>query len=399
MKKILLLGCLSIVFVIFFGCEDEKEEDPAEDAFKGISVIETSSSEFPILAAHENGDMIAVMSSQYSSQIVGGVFIPKNGKPFTVWIGDNDLPEMAFFNGNTILFENYTDNTVDIAVIDVNGNTEIHREINYNGGNLKIGATSKILVPNQFDFAQVLSFAGLAISIAGCAYAIIQTAGLALPCGAALINVAITLLPSDNVALETSSSAFGYFASIVGCASSDPFSCAGLVVNTAEDVVNVAETTVESVDDEVSLAHGALIAGSGDIQITLTWDTTDDIDLWVTDPYGELIYWFDPVSASGGYLDYDDRNGYGPENVYWQSGQAPTGTYIVQVDHYYGYYTTNFNVLVQAFNQVKSYSGSLNVNETVDVVTFNSNGTLPRIAINTICTSCNKTELVKMKLH
>ncbi len=71
------------------------------------------------------------------------------------------------------------------------------------------------------------------------------------------------------------------------------------------------------------------------ITIRLDWskhsDDTD-IDLHVVDPYGEKIYYSHMHSASGGYLDRDDRVGPGPEHIRWN--EAPTGTYKVYV-HYY----------------------------------------------------------------
>lgn len=80
--------------------------------------------------------------------------------------------------------------------------------------------------------------------------------------------------------------------------------------------------------------------GGGDIQATLTWGHYADMDLWVTDPDGETVYWQHPASASGGQLDRDANAGCGEqnpspvENVYWPPGGAPTGTYAVQVVTY-----------------------------------------------------------------
>lgn len=73
----------------------------------------------------------------------------------------------------------------------------------------------------------------------------------------------------------------------------------------------------------------------GVVHIALSWDTDEtDIDLWVIDPSGEQIYYDNPNAASGGYLDRDDTDGIGPENIYWRKG-APNGMYQVKA-HYYG---------------------------------------------------------------
>lgn len=73
----------------------------------------------------------------------------------------------------------------------------------------------------------------------------------------------------------------------------------------------------------------------GVIHIALSWNTNrTDVDLWVTDSNGEKIYFDHETSASGGYLDRDDVDGYGPENIYWRKN-APDGAYRVEV-HYFG---------------------------------------------------------------
>ncbi|MEM9217508.1 MAG: hypothetical protein AAGD25_24605 [Cyanobacteria bacterium P01_F01_bin.150] len=78
--------------------------------------------------------------------------------------------------------------------------------------------------------------------------------------------------------------------------------------------------------------------GTGDIQVTLRWATTDDVDLAVTGPDGQRIFWENPgPSGTGGILDRDDNSScevmtQSPiENVYWPTGQAPDGDYSIEV--------------------------------------------------------------------
>ena len=76
---------------------------------------------------------------------------------------------------------------------------------------------------------------------------------------------------------------------------------------------------------------GGQVLGSGDVQITLRWDMAPDVDLHVTDPNGEEI-WFDHIhSRSGGTLDVDDTEFEGPENIFWPTAGAPRGNYTVYV--------------------------------------------------------------------
>lgn len=78
--------------------------------------------------------------------------------------------------------------------------------------------------------------------------------------------------------------------------------------------------------------------GTGDIQVTLRWATTDDVDLAVTGPDGQTIFWENPgPTASGGTLDRDDNASCAAitqspiENVFWPTGQAPQGNYSINV--------------------------------------------------------------------
>ncbi len=72
-----------------------------------------------------------------------------------------------------------------------------------------------------------------------------------------------------------------------------------------------------------------------DLQVLLFWDTDDtDVDLHVTEPGGEVINYTHTVSEkTGGRLDRDDTDGYGPE-VY-TVGSAPSGEYKIEA-HYFG---------------------------------------------------------------
>jgi hypothetical protein len=118
--------------------------------------------------------------------------------------------------------------------------------------------------------------------------------------------------------------------------------------------------------------------GTGDVQVTLTWQTNDDIDLYVTDPTGETVSYITEFVSSGGELDRDNKCGDliigRPENIYWPQGGAPSGTYIVQVN-YFGTcdiaHPVNWTVRVIVQGNVQTFTGTLNEEyETQDVTTF-----------------------------
>ncbi len=82
---------------------------------------------------------------------------------------------------------------------------------------------------------------------------------------------------------------------------------------------------------------------SGGVQITLTWNTEADIDLYVTDPAGETIHYRKPRTASGGRMDRDARGACEEtpktsrvENVYWSATDPPRGDYHIDLHYWAG---------------------------------------------------------------
>jgi hypothetical protein len=113
------------------------------------------------------------------------------------------------------------------------------------------------------------------------------------------------------------------------------------------------------------MSYNAIIVGSGDIQVTVAWDTDADVDLHVVDPGGEEIYWANRQSASGGQLDLDSnaacaaddvRN----ENISWPVGTAPQGDYTVRVDYWSNCAApeTNYMVVIHNEGETDIYYGT-----------------------------------------
>jgi Flp pilus assembly protein TadD len=78
-----------------------------------------------------------------------------------------------------------------------------------------------------------------------------------------------------------------------------------------------------------------------DIKVYLTWDTDhSDVDLWVTTPGGEKVF-YSHRKGKGGEALYDDvTTGYGPES--FTAANAAKGEYVVQVN-YFGRGRSNFS--------------------------------------------------------
>ena len=72
---------------------------------------------------------------------------------------------------------------------------------------------------------------------------------------------------------------------------------------------------------------------ASDLRVVLAWDTDNsDMDLWVTGPDGESVYYSHPLGRMGGRISRDCTQGYGPEEFMLK--KATPGTYRVEADYY-----------------------------------------------------------------
>jgi hypothetical protein len=114
------------------------------------------------------------------------------------------------------------------------------------------------------------------------------------------------------------------------------------------------------------------VLGTGDVQVTLRWESNADVDLHVTEPAGTELWFGGPgPSPTGGRLDVDSNVGCvqeaSVENVFWPTGGAPAGEYTVEVNGYQvagcgsGAYTVTAQVRGR---QVLDESGEVGEGET-----------------------------------
>jgi cytochrome c-type biogenesis protein CcmH/NrfG len=70
-----------------------------------------------------------------------------------------------------------------------------------------------------------------------------------------------------------------------------------------------------------------------DIKVYLSWDTDrTDVDLWVTNPKREKVFYSHKQDSLGGALYGDVTSGYGPES--YTAAHAIAGTYAIEVNYY-----------------------------------------------------------------
>jgi len=117
-------------------------------------------------------------------------------------------------------------------------------------------------------------------------------------------------------------------------------------------------------------------AKSGDVQISLAWNNINDLDLHVFAPGGERIYFISPQSRCHGELDVDMNAGghfsrRPVENIFWLTGQAPRGEFIVIVYHYKnhgGADPTGYQVIVKVDGKTRKFYGAVTFGEESETV-------------------------------
>lgn len=387
---------LIIVFTIIACEEDSKDKyEPMPD----IAIVDISDdSDWDYWVVGKGDYFFIEESGGYPTAV--SYHVADDNKNISIFFTNNGMPNKVVIDDYIYIFDNFDGDEVDIAAISPNGDIQIVRKvdsgINWDNYNARLGKVNA--------WSDVVNWTGRVLSGVPCALtaaAAVSTGGIFTPvtvfvCGSFILSLAGDIAEDEfdvNNGFTEFADLYGMSGTALSCHSGDLVGCGIGAASSALDTWADDLEEIENREDEVQVAEGALIAGSGQVQITLTWDTTDDIDLWVTGPDGERIYYGDKHSSSGGELDFDDTNGYGPENVYWPHNSAPNGTYKVEVDHYSGSYTTNYTVLVTAFGYTKAYYGYLSPNETKLVVQFQSNSPLPKIGLHrTIITENNKTK-------
>lgn len=107
-----------------------------------------------------------------------------------------------------------------------------------------------------------------------------------------------------------------------------------------ETYLNDKRDTFKEMRTMMTAALDSLIALPDEVSddfftVTLTWDGAGDVDLHVLEPGGEHVYYAQKKGLSG-YLDFDNRDGYGPEHYYasCSAAQLQEGDYSIGINHY-----------------------------------------------------------------
>ena len=313
-------------------------------------------------------------------------------KDYSIFFTENGRIDKVAVDGYIFIFRNFNGNKVDIGTIDPKGNIGILREIetDYNWTSLTLKSANI-----SVDWSDVIRVTGRVVGGVPCAlsaYAAIQTGGFATPlalwsCGNYFLKLSGDLLTHEgdvHNGITEFVSDYNTVLLIANCSNPNPSSQTSCFFSGAASGFSEWADYQEQIEGlrsgDVQTTEAALDYGYGDVQATLIWDNNADLDLHVIDPSSEEIWWHNKYSYSGGILDVDDIDGYGPENIYWPKGEAPNGNYGVYI-HYYKWPNetwrpsmSNYTVLLSAFGRVKKFTGSIALDETIHIQDFDQNG-------------------------
>ena len=139
--------------------------------------------------------------------------------------------------------------------------------------------------------------------------------------------------------------------------------------------ITIAETPTDDDMDERLEREGGK---SGAVQVTLSWDDYNDLDLHLFCPNGERIYFNNKTSECGGVLDVDMNvkpvSNNPVENIVWENIPHP-GKYKVGV-HFYKHFrkkrskkTCAFRLRVVVDSDSREYQGSITYGQAIQMVT------------------------------
>lgn len=115
--------------------------------------------------------------------------------------------------------------------------------------------------------------------------------------------------------------------------------------------LQAAVGTGGSVGSYDELTSSLTMVGTGEVQVSVAWDTQADVDLHLVTPSGAEIYYGNPT-ADGGQLDLDSNASCSGDDKRQENitfADAPSGQYTVRVDYWSacGAAATNYVVTVR----------------------------------------------------
>ena len=393
MRALPLLLALALILPGCDAVQDLLEPDPTADTIDGMAAAETSDPLRPYVFVHEDGERMAVGVDPATDRVTEVLVIAPDVE-FVVEVGPDGAPTQLTVGETVVVVENVREDRVDLAVLDPDGGTTVIRDVPTDPEMAErlAGLRAGREAAQAPSISGAFNAAGLAIGIVGCAMvgvggvaaavsipvpAVLQlTAAGVIACGGTIASIYQRRRSRQGLTdeeLRSSSAAITVVSTAANageCRGINLQACTELLLNAFGALAEYAGGVREALGLAIESARGILYGTGGDVEVVLSWDNEADLDLWVADPSGERVWFRNRTAVSGGTLEFDDTNGFGPERIYWPSGAAPPGVYTIQVDHYAGPTAAGWRVLRVVDGRAEAYSGTIYDDQTVTVAQF-----------------------------
>jgi hypothetical protein len=180
--SIKFIAVIMSLLLITASCTRKSSSPDSEEPqdFKDTAWADTQDDNFPLLGIHQDGSRMG-MHVGNDGMVDRAIFKTSADSPeLQVWIGDDGLPYLAYIDGYFILYDNFTETTVDLGIIKPDGEAEILRELqvdfpvspnewSYRNITLSSQLSSTSSLPGDIKWSDAIRWTGHAISLATCA--------------------------------------------------------------------------------------------------------------------------------------------------------------------------------------------------------------------------------------
>jgi hypothetical protein len=253
----------------------------------GIVAMSTGNPEFAAAAIHENGEILIAMTETDPAgsiiKVTGAVWISPKGESIVLYLREDGLPGRAIVMEHAIIFSNYTDTTVDIAIVAPDGKVGVTREVSITldeiikkqGGVVPVrgarGLAKLVRKNDSLSRDEALEMATIAFGVFSCAATFGSGGALSLAfgvgCASAIYHVWKARQPEKNVALEGASLGGSGIACGAGLIKREPATigdCGAALAQLAEVITEEADDTKQELNTGIEQAESSLASSTGD---------------------------------------------------------------------------------------------------------------------------------------